>query len=467
MDRFRGGREVVVSGMARAAAPRRGFGNRLQITLFVLLTLALTGASIWAGRKWYNKLNTLTFVVEDAASPSGRFATKLAGLVADGSNTLRIKIVTVPDPGGALARLDRAQGDLAIARTDSPLPRHGRALAVLDRQILLLLTPKASKIKDFADLKGGRIAVLDDGPGNAAFVRKAFSAAEVPTAGLVLDAVPAAGLTEKLLPAGNYAALAMVEMQSKIAADPRFAELAKRPGGMAMVPMAAASAAEKRSPGLYSLSIDAGLLVAVPQIPGEDSDTLSAQWLLLARDKVAEAAATELTRLIVENRQELGLEGEFATRIEQADTDKDALVQAHPGAQQYLDNETKSFLDRYSDMIYLGMAAASVIGSILATIYTLFTRIAPTRASELSVHVLELDDRIDAAATLAELDAVEDELEAIVRSMIIGLRDRTVDDQGIGGFRIGYELVRDSLAMRRVQIGRGGASPAEGVQVPV
>jgi hypothetical protein len=39
---------------------------------------------------------------------------------------------------------------------------------------------------------------------------------------------------------------------------------------------------------------------------------------------------------------------------------------AHESAAEYINDDTKSFMDRYSDMLYLSAAALSVIGSIFA-----------------------------------------------------------------------------------------------------
>ena len=57
----------------------------------------------------------------------------------------------------------------------------------------------------------------------------------------------------------------------------------------------------------------------------------------------------------------------FASKIEPADTDKDAFIVAHPGAAEYINDATKSFLERYSDLMYVAVAALGVIGSIFAT----------------------------------------------------------------------------------------------------
>ena len=52
-----------------------------------------------------------------------------------------------------------------------------------------------------------------------------------------------------------------------------------------------------------------------------------------------------------------------AAKIEKPDTDKDAAVTVHPGAAAYLDGELKTFFDRYSDLLYWGLMAMSVLGS--------------------------------------------------------------------------------------------------------
>jgi len=68
---------------------------------------------------------------------------------------------------------------------------------------------------------------------------------------------------------------------------------------------------------------------------------------------------------------------------------RNAFIVAHPGAAEYINDDIKSFMERYSAMMYLGAAALSVIGSIFAGIYTKITRIAPEKASELATAILD------------------------------------------------------------------------------
>jgi hypothetical protein len=144
----------------------------------------------------------------------------------------------------------------------------------------------------------------------------------------------------------------------------------------------------------------------------------------------------------------------FASKIEPADTDKDAFVVAHQGAAGYINDDTKSFMDRYSDVMYLGAAALSIIGSIFAGIYTKLTRVAPEKASELATAILDIGERIQHATSTDALEALQDELEAVLRGAVVGLRDGTISSDGLDTFRLGYEFVRDEIGMRRESLKR-------------
>jgi hypothetical protein len=168
----------------------------------------------------------------------------------------------------------------------------------------------------------------------------------------------------------------------------------------------------------------------------------------VAQSRISNGSAGELARIIYENKAELALDDGFAARIEPAETDKDALIIAHPGAAEYINDDTKSFMDRYSDLMYLGAAALSVIASIFAGIYTRITRLKPEKASELATAILDIGERVEHAHTVDQLEALQDELETVLRGVVAGLRDGTISSEGLDTFRLGYEFVRDEISMR-------------------
>src|SRR6266436_1304580 len=352
------------------ARPR--VSNRRQMLLFVALTLILTVATVWGGRVWLRNSESLVFAAGDANGAEARFAEKLASVLNNNPSKLRLKIVTNPDSGKALAQFDRRQADLAVLRTDTKVPPRARALAILEHDVVLLLSPPNKKIKSLAELKKKKIAVLADGDHNAAFVRKMLEISDNSDAASAVQLAPPNSPFDKLF-----------------------------------------------APGGYGASI-----------------------------------ARELARTIYENKAELALPDGFASRIEPADTDKDAFVVAHQGAAEYINDDTKSFMDRYSDLLYLAAAALSIIGSIFAGLYAKVTRIAPEKASELATAILDIGERIEHATSMDALDALQEELEQILRGVVIGLRDGTVSSDGLDTFKLGYEFVRDEIGMRRESLKR-------------
>jgi hypothetical protein len=181
-------------------------------------------------------------------------------------------------------------------------------------------------------------------------------------------------------------------------------------------------------------------------------------WLLVGQAAIPANTAGELARTIYENKSELALDDGFASKIEPADVDKSAFVAAHQGVAEYINDTSKSFLERYSDLGYLGAAALSVIGSLFVALYTKVTRVAPEKASELATAILDIGERVAHVQTFEALDGLQDELEAVLRGAVIGLRDGTISGDGLDTFKLGYEFVRDEIGLRRESLKRQGGN---------
>src|SRR3979490_1361426 len=178
--------------------------NRRQVLLFAALTLILTVATVWGSRIWLRNSETLIFAVGDANSLEARFATKLAAVLKNNNSKLRLKIVPNADSARALAQFDHRQADLAVLRTDAKVPPRARALAILEHDVLLLLSPGSKKIKSLAELKKKKIAVLADGDNGAAFVRNVLEISESSDGGSRVQMAPANSTFEKLFASGGY-----------------------------------------------------------------------------------------------------------------------------------------------------------------------------------------------------------------------------------------------------------------------
>jgi TRAP-type uncharacterized transport system substrate-binding protein len=433
------------------ARPR--VSNRRQMLLFAALTLILTIATVWGGRIWLRNSETLIFAVGDANSVEARFASKLAAVLKNSSSKLRLKIVPNADSGKALAQFDRRQADLAVLRTDAKVPPRARALAILEHDVLLLISPGGKKIKSLAELKKKKIAVLADGDNNAAFVRRILEIPDGSDAASRIQLAPPYSTFEQLFTSGGYGAVIAIAHASKIVKDKTYEQHAKR-GAFTLNAIDQSKALARRNPGISEETLDTGMLSSARAIPDDDLATIGLPWLLVAQSKMSPSTAGDLARTIYENKAELALENGFASRIEPANTDKDAFIVAHQGAAEYINDDTKSFVDRYSDLAYVGVAALSIIGTIFAGLYTKVTRVAPEKASELATAILDIGERMEHATSMDALDALQDELETILRRVVIGLRDGTISTDGLETFKLGYEFVRDELGMRRESLKR-------------
>jgi TRAP-type uncharacterized transport system substrate-binding protein len=421
--------------------------------LFAALTLILSIATVWGGRIWLRNSETLVFAVGDANSDEARFAAKLATMLKNNSSRLRIKIVPNADGAKALALFDRKQADLAVLRTDAKIPPRARALAILEHDLLLLISPGSKKIKSLAELKKKKIAVLADGDIAPAFVRSLLDMPDGSDAASRVAMAPPNSTFDKLFGSGGYGAAVAIAHASTLVKDKRYEQYAKH-GGFTLNAIDESKALARRNPGISEETLAAGVLSSSPEIPDDDLDTIGLQWLLVAQSRMSTTTAGDLARTIYENKAALALDDGFASKIEPADTDKDAFVIAHQGAAEYINDDTKSFMDRYSDLLYLGAAALSVIGSIFAGIYTNLTRIAPEKASELATAILDIGERVAHATTMDALETLQDELETILRGAVVGLRDGTISTDGLETFRLGYEFVRDEIGMRRESLKR-------------
>ncbi|MCC8977658.1 TAXI family TRAP transporter solute-binding subunit [Bradyrhizobium acaciae] len=427
--------------------------NRAQIIIFTLLTLFLSAITVAGGRLWLRDSETLVFAVGDANGPEARFAAKFAAVLKANSSRLRLKIATNPDNVKALAQFDRRDATLAILRTDAKVPPRARAIAILEHDVVLVLSPGGKKIKSLAELKKKRIAVVGDGENSVNFVRSALEISDSPDAAQRVQQAPPNTPFDKLFGSG-FGAVVAIEHASKIVKDKAYEQYAKRSGGFTLNAIDAAKALARKYPAISEETVSTGMLSSAPAIPDDEVDTIGLEWLLVAQSSMSTTTAAELARIVYENKSELALDDGFASKIEPAATDKDAFIVAHQGAAEYINDDTKSFMDRYSDVMYLAAAALSIIGSIFAAIYTKITRVAPEKASELAGRILDIGERVAHTTCADDLHALQDELEAILRGAVIGLRDGTVSGDGMDTFKLGYELVRDEIALRRDHLKR-------------
>src|SRR5713101_5288198 len=265
---------------------RSRVSNRGQMLLFVALTLILTVATVWGGRIWLRNSESLVFAAGDANGVEARFAEKLATVLNNNPSKLRLKVVTNGDSGKALAQFDRRQADLAVLRTDAKVPPRARALAILEHDVLLLISPGGKKIKSLAELKKKKIAVLADADNSVVFVRTILEISDNADGGPRVQMAPPNSTIEKLFASGGYGAAIAIAHASKIIKDKSY-EQSARHGGFTLNAIDEAKALARKNPGISEETLTAGMLSSAPAIPDDDLDTIGLQWLLVAQSRMS------------------------------------------------------------------------------------------------------------------------------------------------------------------------------------
>ena len=124
-----------------------------------------------------------------------------------------------------------------------------------------------------------------------------------------------------------------------------------------------AAAIAKRLPVYEATEIKKGVFGGHSPLPEDDVDTIGFSHYIVARKSLSDALAGDVTKLLFGVRQSLASDYPAIAQMTKPDTDKDAAVLAHPGAAAFIDDDQKTFFDKYSDFIYLGIMVFSGFGS--------------------------------------------------------------------------------------------------------
>jgi len=419
----------------------------MLLVSIIAVILAFAGAGAYY---WTSHIASLSIAVGPVGSPEQRFAVKLATVLQQNKASIRLTVLAHDTQAQALNRFVRREADFAILRTDSKIPSHARAIAVLENEALLLFGGHGGKLKSLAGLAGKRVAVMEEDSRNEVLIQQILGQDHPGTPHVTLQSVASSADIEKLLGPGGYDFVIALAPISQIAGK-SFGEWAQHIPELTLYGVSEAGAIQRRLPALHAETIEAGLVSEAPKIPEENIDTVALQKVLVARNKTQDSVVIELMKFLFENKSDLSIDDTFGTRIEQPDVEKDSFIVAHTGARQYVDDDIKSFFDRYSDLLYLGMSVASIIGSICFALFTGFTRVRPEKAGDRAHDLLEVTDKIRAVRTTAELDIAETELEDILREVLRGLKLGTISANGLDAFRMTYEHARDAIKSARQQ----------------
>jgi hypothetical protein len=182
-----------------------------------------------------------------------------------------------------------------------------------------------------------------------------------------------------------------------------------------LVPIDSAGAIAGAERAYESFDVPKGTLRGSPPVPDDDLTTLRTSLYLVANKKLSSDLIATLTQTIMRVRRDLLSEQPIFAQITAPSTDADANVPLHPGAAAFYNGTQQSFMDEYGNEIYLAPMALGALATVLAAAWK-FLGVGQSESEGPLDTLYALARRIRNADTQAELVAIEDEIDNILKA---------------------------------------------------
>src|SRR5580700_10166732 len=216
----------------------------------------------------------------------------------------------------------------------------------------------------------------------------------------------------------------------------------------------------KRNIAFDSIDIDAGTFGGIPPTPDDKLTSLSFPEYLVARKSFDHAAIADVAKVIYTSRLAIAAQLNGDVKIEAPSTDKDADALVHQGALDYLNDDQKTFFDKYGDDIFYGMLIFPVFGSAIAGVASYLRADSRTRRLRLLQKVLDLVRKVHAAQALEAIEHLQVEADNLVIAIIHLSEHEEFDESVRMSFSFALDQLRFAIAARRTAIldhAEGGA----------
>ncbi len=457
----------------RAAGERRdpaGRGAKPPVVrwLIVLLGLAVVAFQVWS---YATRPSTLTIAVGPPGSSREAFVVALAKSLAENATPHRVKLVPVGSADEAAAYLDDDKVKLAVVRSDEARKFDARSIAIVDRRAVFLVARSNERVaagvsEEYAGdagekpalpevlkpdrLLGKRIVVgIDDLGSNRALVARLLAHSGLAEPAITLTESPSASIAGLL--AENKADVAALVLDvTEPAARALMMGISKALSGAIAIggpPSPEALAALYRD--ITVTKIAAGIFGGLHLLPSHPVSTVAITDELVGDSDLSDAVAAQLTKAILERRGRMLAEN-VSFEIESPPLDALRRYMPHAGVAAHLNERSTSFLETYSDQIWLGLFALGLIGSSLAGLWNRLGLFGRDEPDATAARIEQLADEIESATTVDEIDNMRGELRRLANAqlkMAVNAKSPSLESK----LPANWFQTLDDLALRRAQ----------------
>ncbi len=391
----------------------------LKLPLWVRFVLLLgvvglaSGASLLAYR-YYTRPVTLTVAVGSIDGEAAKAMSVIASRLVSTNAPVRLKVIDSGTALEAAKAFSAGKTDLAVVRGDVGDLSQARAVVVVSHMVVLVIAPPGSTIDSMDKLKGRRVGVIG-GDANSKIVdvlskeygldrEKVFKDIALPDARRAIQSKEVGALLMVIPLAEKYLSLVRDVFQQGSKALP------------VLIPIESAGAIAGAERAYESFDVPKGTLRGSPPVPEDDLTTLRTSLYLVAGMKLGTDLIASLTQTIMRVRRELLAEQPIFAQIAAPSTDADAYLPLHPGAAAFYNGTQQSFMDEYSNWIYLTPMALGGAATVLAAAWKFLGLGEPATGPGPLDSLYALGRRIRKAGTEAELSDIEEEIDDILKA---------------------------------------------------
>jgi TRAP-type uncharacterized transport system substrate-binding protein len=386
----------------------------LRIVSLLGVIALCTGGGFLAYR-WYARPVTLTVAVGSMDGEAAKAISTIASqLVSDGAS-IRFKVIDTGTVLESAKTFAAGNVDLAVVRGDVGDLSQAQAIVVLAHVTVLLIAPPGSSIDSIDKLKGRTVGVIG-GEANSKVVDVLNNTYDLARSKVVFKNLALQEARQAIQSKQVQALLVVIPLTEKYLSLVKgfFQQGAKMLP--VLIPIDSAGAIADANRAYESFDVPKGTLRGSPPVPDDDLTSLQASLYLVAKKTLRSDVATNLAQTIMKVRRELLRENPLFAQITAPSIDADAYLPVHPGALAFYNGTQQSFIDEYSNYIYIGPMILGAIASVLAAAWK-FLGIGQPEVREGPLDTLYgLARRIRGVNSESELSSIEEEIDNILKT---------------------------------------------------
>ncbi|HEY7843118.1 MAG TPA: TAXI family TRAP transporter solute-binding subunit [Bradyrhizobium sp.] len=386
----------------------------LRIVVVAGLVVLAASASLFAYR-WYTRPVTLSIAVGSLDGEAPKVVSALASRLAEMNAPVRLKIVETKGALESANAFSSGKTDLAVVRGDVGDLSQAQAIVVLAQAVAMLIAPPGTPIKEMADLKRVTVGVIGRET-NQKLIGALTKAYDLDRAGVSFKDLAPADVRRALDNKEVRALLIVVPLTEKYLALVRglFPQNAKT--APVLIPIDYAGAIAEEEHAYESFDIPKGTLRGAPPVPEDDVTTLKVSFYLVGRKTLDNDTIADFTKALTSARRDLVRAQPILAQVKAPDTDAGAYLPVHPGAAEYYNGTEESFLDKWSNVIFLAPMALGALLSVAAAAWK-FLQSGEVTTKEAALDSLyALGRRIRHAEGISELAEIENQIDEVLRA---------------------------------------------------